>query len=256
MGKILSFVLIVLLATPAAWAGESEQGEPTQSEPAQEERPWSLSFDSTFVNKYIWRGQNLNNNASFQPGLSFSYKNLTISSWSQFSHTGFGDSGVAGNHWTEHDLTVDYGFAFSEKISLNVGWINYAFPNVTEDRYTNEFYGGISADTILQPSFSIYVDPHLGDGVYYNLGIGHGLDLGNGFGLSLSASAGLNQSQWIDITTVSDVVLGVSLDVPVSDNVTLSPFWNYITGNDSLRRGPDAFFFSGYLAGVNLNISY
>ena len=254
MAKLLVLVLMVLGTVPAAWAGEP--GEALNEAPAEDEKPWSLSFDSTFVNKYIWRGQNLNNNASFQPGMSFSYKNLTVSSWSQFSHTGFGDSGVAGNHWTEHDLTVDYGFALSEKLSLNVGWINYAFPNLGEDRYTNEFYGGISADTILQPSFSIYVDPHQGEGLYYNLGIGHGLDLGNGFGLSLSAAAGLNQGQWIDITTVSDVVLGVGLDIPVSDNVTLSPFWNYITGNDSLRRGPDAFYFSGHLAGMNLNISY
>ena len=254
MAKLLVLVLMVLGTVPAVWAGEA--GEALNEAPADDEKPWSLSFDSTFVNKYIWRGQNLNNNASFQPGMSFSYKNLTISSWSQFSHTGFGDSGVAGNHWTEHDLTVDYGFALSEKLSLNVGWINYAFPNVMEDRYTNEFYGGISADTILQPSFSIYGDPHQGEGLYYNLGIGHGLDLGKGFGLSLSASAGLNQHQWIDITTVSDVVLGVGLDIPVSDGVTLSPFWNYVTGNDSLRRGPDGFFFSGHLAGVNLNISY
>ena len=254
MAKLLVLILMVLGTVPAVWAGEA--GEALNEAPADDEKPWSLSFDSTFVNKYIWRGQNLNNNASFQPGMSFSYKNLTVSSWSQFSHTGFGDSGVAGNHWTEHDLTVDYGFALSEKLSLNVGWINYAFPNLGEDRYTNEFYGGISADTILQPSFSIYVDPHQGEGLYYNLGIGHGLDLGNGFGLSLSAAAGLNQSQWIDITTVSDVVLGVGLDIPVSDNVTLSPFWNYITGNDSLRRGPDAFYFSGHLAGMNLNISY
>ena len=254
MAKLLVLVLMVLGTVPAAWAGEP--GEALNEAPAEDEKPWSLSFDSTFVNKYIWRGQNLNNNASFQPGMSFSYKNLTVSSWSQFSHTGFGDSGVAGNHWTEHDLTVDYGFALSEKLSLNVGWVNYAFPNLGEDRYTNEFYGGISADTILQPSFSIYVDPHQGEGLYYNLGIGHGLDLGNGFGLSLSAAAGLNQGQWIDITTVSDVVLGVGLDIPVSDNVTLSPFWNYITGNDSLRRGPDAFYFSGHLAGMNLNISY
>jgi hypothetical protein len=251
--KLIPWVMALVAITVTVSAADLLGQDAT---PAQADKPWSLSFDATFVNKYIWRGQNLNNNASLQPGLAFTYKNLTVSSWSQFSHTGFGDSGVAGNHWTEHDFTVDYGFALSEKISVNVGWINYAFPNLTEGRYTNEIYGGISADTILQPSFSIYVDPHQGDGIYYNLGIGHGLDLGKGFGLGFSASAGLNQGQWIDITTVSDVVLGVSLDVPVSDNVTLSPFWNYITGNDSLRTGPDAFYFSGHIAGVNLNISY
>ena len=75
---------------------------------AEDESPVSVSFDTTFVNKYIWRGQNLNNNASLQPGISIGYKGLTISSWSQFSHTGFGDSDVAGNHWTEHDFTMDY----------------------------------------------------------------------------------------------------------------------------------------------------
>ncbi len=224
--------------------------------PAQDEKPWSMSFDTTFVNKYIWRGQNLNNNASMQPGLAFTYKNFTVSSWSQFSHTGFGDSGVAGNHWTEHDLTVDYGFALNDTFTVNVGWINYAFPNLGEGRYTNEIYGGISVNTFLQPSFTVYGDPHQGNGMYYNLGIGHGFDLGKGMALNLSAAAGVNQHQWIDTTTVSDVVLGVAFDIPVGTNVTLSPFYNYITGNDGLRRGPDGFYFTGHLGGVNLNISY
>ena len=223
---------------------------------AEDESPVSVSFDTTFVNKYIWRGQNLNNNASIQPGIAIGYKGLTISSWSQFSHTGFGDSDVAGNHWTEHDFTMDYGFALNDKVSVNVGWINYAFPNFNDGRYSNEIYGAISVDTILQPSIGVYGDPHNGNGMYYSFGIGHGVDLGHGFALNLSTSVGINQHQWIDTTAVSDVVVGIGLDIPISDHVTLSPFWNYITGDDDLRTGPDAFFFTGHLGGVNLNISY
>jgi hypothetical protein len=226
--------------------------------PAQDEKPWSVTFSSTFVNKYIWRGQNLNNNASFQPGFSFGYKKLTVSSWSQFSDTGFGDSGIAGNHWTEHDFTVDYAIPITDKISASVGWINYAFPNFTEGRYTNEIYGTLSFDTILQPHVAVYGDMHNGDGMYYNFGIGHGVALPKGMALNLSASLGINQGQWIDMTTVSDVILGASLDLPVSDKVTISPFWNYITGNDSLRKyGNNGItFFTGHLGGVAMSITY
>ena len=122
------------------------------------------------------------------------------------SHTAFGDSGIAGNHWTEHDLTLDYGFALNDKVSVNVGYINYAFPNFREGRYSNEIYGAISVDTILQPSFGVYGDMHNGDGMYYNFGVGHSVDAGSGVALNLSASIGLNQGQWIEKTAVSDVM--------------------------------------------------
>ena len=222
---------------------------------AQDEKEWSVSFDNAFVSKYIWRGQNLSNTASMQPGMSFGYKGVSVSSWSNFAHTAFGDSGVAGNHWTEHDLTVDYGFALGDKVSVNAGWINYAFPNVNEGRYTNEVYGGVSIDTILQPTFAVYGDMHNGEGMYYNFGIGHSVPMGS-LGLNLSAAVGVNQGQWIEITTVSDVVLGVSLDIPIGDKVTFSPFYNYITGNDSLRTCDGCFYYTGSIGGVSLNFSY
>ena len=136
---------------------------------AQDEKDWNVSFDNAFTSKYIWRGQNLSNTASMQPGMTFGYKGLSVSSWSNFAHTAFGDSGVAGNHWTEHDLTVDYAFALNDKVSVSGGFINYAFPNLGEGRYTNEVYGTVSIDTILQPSFAVYGDMHNGNGMYPEL---------------------------------------------------------------------------------------
>ena len=228
-----------------------------QDAPAAEpEKPWSLSFDNAFVSKYIWRGQNLSNTASMQPGMSFGYKGVTVSSWSNFAHTAFGDSGVAGNHWTEHDLTVDYGFGLGDKVAVNVGWINYAFPNFSDGRYTNEIYGSVGVDTILQTTFAVYGDMHNGNGMYYNFGIGHSLTMPKGTALNLSASLGYNQNQWIDINTVSDVVLGVSFDLPLGDKVTLSPFYSYITGNKSLRTCDGCFYYTGSIGGVSMNVSY
>ena len=223
---------------------------------AQDEKDWSVSFDNAFTSKYIWRGQNLSNTASMQPGVTFGYKGLSVSSWSNFAHTAFGDSGVAGNHWTEHDLTVDYAFALNDKVSVSGGFINYAFPNFGEGRYTNEVYGTVSIDTILQPSFAVYGDMHNGNGMYYSLGIGHSVPLGESVGLNLSASLGVNQGQWIDVTAVSDVMLGVSLDIPLGDAVTFSPFYNYITGNESLRTCDGCFYYTGSIGGVSLNYSF
>ena len=222
---------------------------------AQNQKDWSISIDNNFTSKYIWRGQNLANTASMQPGFTYSYKGLSLSSWSNFAHTAIGDSGVLGNHWTEHDFTADYGFNPSEKVSVNFGYINYAFPHLTEGRYTNEIYGSVGFDTILQPTFAVYGDMHNGDGMYYNFGIGHGVDMGKGVALNLSASVGVSQKQWIDITTVSDVVLGVSVDIPLG-MVTFSPFYNYITGNKSLRTCDGCFYYTGSIAGMALNISY
>ena len=39
-------------------------------------------------------------------------------------------------------------------------------------------------------------------------------------------------------------------------NVTLQPFYTYITGDESLRTCADCFYYTGSIAGVNLNISY
>jgi hypothetical protein len=60
------------------------------------------------------------------------------------------------------------------------------------------------------------------------------------------------------VTTVSDVILGASLALPVGDKVTLSPYWNYITGNDTLRKYGNSgiTYFTGHLGGVVLSIAY
>jgi uncharacterized protein (TIGR02001 family) len=247
----LTNTVFALVLTAAFCAGSLQAQDPPAAE-----KDWSISVDNTFVSKYIWRGQNLSNTASWQPGVTFGYKGLSVSSWSNVAHTAFGDSDVLGNHWTEHDFTVDYGFSLGEKVSLNVGYINYAFPNFTEGRYTNEIYGSVGFDTILQPTFAVYGDMHNGEGMYYNFGIGHSVDLGKAAGLNLSAAVGLNQNQWIEINTVSDVVLGVSVDIPMGEVVTVSPFYNYITGNKSLRTCDGCFYYTGSIAGVSLNFSY
>ena len=244
--------VVFALVLTAAFGASSLQAQ----DPPPAEKDWSITVTNVGVSKYIWRGQNLSNTASMQPGITFGYKGLSLSSWSNFAHTAFGDSGVLGNHWTEHDFTADYGFGLGEKVAVNVGYINYAFPNFTDGRYTNEIYGKVGFDTILAPTFAVYGDMHNGEGMYYNFGISHSVDMGNGVGLNLLATVGYNQNQWIEINTVSDVVLGVSVDLPLGDKVTFSPFYNYITGNKALRTCEGCIYYTGSIAGATLAVSY
>lgn len=248
--KLMNVVFALVLT--AAFGASSLQAQ----DPAPAEKDWSITVTNAGVSKYIWRGQNLSNTASMQPAVTFGYKGLSLSSWSNFAHTAFGDSDVLGNHWTEHDFTADYGFGLGEKVAVNVGYINYAFPNFTDGRYTNEIYGKVGFDTILAPTFAVYGDMHNGDGMYYNFGISHSVDVGKGVGVNLLATVGYNQGQWIDINTVSDVVLGVSVDLPLGDKVTFSPFYNYITGNKALRTCEGCIYYTGSIAGATLAVSY
>jgi len=195
---------------------------------AQDESPVSVSIDVGFANQYLWRGFVLNDSPSMQPGISVGFKDFTISSWSNVSHTG-----PNNQSWTEHDLTLDYTKSFG-KNSLSVGYINYAFPDLEDDsKYTSEFYFGYAYDTILSPSIKVYRDVDDGDGWYYYGSIGHSVPLPKGLSLNPSLGVGLNQGQWIDPTVISNVDLGVSLDIPVG-KVTFSPFFTRMIGNKGI----------------------
>ncbi len=208
---------------------------------AQDESPVAVTFTTAFVNQYIWRGFVLNDTPSMQPGLAVGYKGFTVSSWSNISHTG-----PNGQSWTEHDFTVDYTKAIG-KHSLSGGYINYAFPDLTEGRYTNELYFGYAYDTILKPSFKVYGDFDDGEGLYYFLSMSHSFALPKGMSLNPSVGVGLNQGQWIDQTVMSDLNLGMSLSIPLG-HVTLSPFYTHVIGHKTL-------FGNHPLYGVNMSIS-
>lgn len=227
----------------------------------QDEKPWSVSIDSSFVNQYVWRGFKLNPSPSVQPALTFGYKGLSISSWSSFGHS---SPLGRGQKWDEHDLTIDYTFSLTDKISVSGGWINYHFPALDKEKdgvdstYTNEIYGSIAFDVLLSPSLTVYGDVDQGKGVYYYFSIGHGFDLPwAGMTFTPSTGFGVNQKLFIDVTTVSNWDIGGALDVPVNDNVTVTAFYTYMTGNKNVNQcGGGPCFGSRNVVGGNLNFAF
>ncbi len=61
---------------------------------------FSFDMNLDFVSRYIWRGQKLSETPAVQPGMSVSYKNFTLGTWSSYS---FGNEPVQ-----EIDLFLSY----------------------------------------------------------------------------------------------------------------------------------------------------
>ncbi len=131
----------------------------------------SLGFDisADYVGKYIFRGQNLQDDGAFQPSVNLTYGKFSANIWASVELSKInGNSGEI----TEVDYSLDYSDTLCEGIGYSIGVINYVFPNTSiED--TVEIYVGLSFDTFLSPSITLYNDVDEANGSYVSVGIGH-----------------------------------------------------------------------------------
>jgi hypothetical protein len=172
---------------------------------------------------YVWRGFQPNSSFSVQPNTWVKIDNVTISSWMNIAQRH-----VEHRPITEHDLTVDYS-ATRGNFTWSAGWINYVFPEVEAGRYSNELYAGFSHSSYLNPSFRVYQDVHAGTGTYVNVGVSHTYPvMSSKVTLMPSVALGYNHKQWIDVSTFSDLNIGLRLTVPGPvKRLWLAPFINY-----------------------------
>ncbi|MHC4551299.1 MAG: TorF family putative porin [Planctomycetota bacterium] len=223
-----------------------------------EEEP-SLGFDVTldFYSKYIWRGQLLNDDYAFQPGVSMTYDAFTLGIWGSVDMTDYSD-----NEWEfiEYDYYADYTTPLTEGVDLSLGAIYYYFPS---GEATTEIYAGLGFDLPLSPSITLYNDIDEVDGSYVSVAIGHSIDevmsLGD-FPVGLEAGASLgwgsgsyNKAYWgstVESSSLND--LSLSLALPVSmGSWTFTPSVNYVTLVDSKIEDTNAYstdddyFFTG-----------
>jgi hypothetical protein len=211
------FPVTLCFIAAAAWAQPSERARP------------SITVETTAVSQYLWRGMVLNDSPSLQPGVTIEYQGFSLASWSNFSKT-------VPNHqaWTEHDLTLEYSHEVGS-FTLSAGFLDYRFPDLTreEGNRTAEVSLGVAYKNYLSPAFKVYRDVSLGRGYYHTLGVSHTYRLPRGLGLTPSAAVGVNQHMYQPATTISDVDLGLTLDIPVG-GMTISPLCMVMTGNRSL----------------------
>ncbi|MCM8525160.1 MAG: MipA/OmpV family protein [Lentisphaeraceae bacterium] len=229
---------------------------------AQDEKAWSVSLDQGIYDKYIWRGLQFNEEGVNQGALDVSYDTgdmgtFGINVWYNLDLDN--ENGTSGE-FSEVDYTVWWEKSFGD-FTLGAGHIYYDFSEVDLGS-TREIYVSVSYDTFLAPSLTVYYDYEDVDGFYVDFGIGHSFDLGVAdMSLDLGANIGWADDDMDngyyngDGAGFSNYSLSAAVNIPVGDNVTITPSVMYYSllgdANSDGTNEDDDFVF-----GVNVNFSF
>ncbi|MBL7215228.1 MAG: hypothetical protein ISS71_06075 [Phycisphaerae bacterium] len=227
-----------------------------------------VDVSADFYNKYVWRGQVLNDDYAFQPGINITFDKFTAGIWGSLDMTDYGDN---SGEFTEIDYSLDYTKAILESVDLSVGVIHYYFPS-GED--TTEVYWGFAFDLPLSPSVTVYHDVDDVKGTYVSVGVGHSIEKiaelcpETPIGMEISASLGwgsesYNKTYWnnvvqVDESALNDLAVSVAFPV-VLGNWTVTPSFNYVTLMDSEVRKSDAYNGTSsdyFFTGISLSTSF
>lgn len=226
---VISMVLLIV-GIPFVLIGAPED------ETVEQTPELSVEVTADVYGKYIWRGQDINNDPAVQPGINLVAGALSLSAWGSIDTTDVVDE---SGEFTEIDWVIDYSgdLGILEGVGYSVGMINYQFPSAAD---TTEIYCGLTLTGPLSPSVTIYYDVEMASS-YTSFGVGHSIDNvvgdGLGFPIGLDVSAGLgwgsasyNQSYWGNTVTtgeLNDISLAIGFPIEVMGwNVT--PSLNYV----------------------------
>ncbi len=255
MSKFGWTVLVCVVLTDVTWADEADTLR------------FSVGVD--YFGKYIWRGQNLQDDGAVQPSISFSYGSLSGTIWGSIDLTNGRDVDGDGRRDNAGELTeVDYSLDWTaslgdlEGLAYSLGVINYTFPNTPFDD-TTEAYVGLSLDVFLQPSVTAYHDVDDVDGTYVSFGLSHSFaevanlapDVPVGMDIAASVgwgSTGYNKAYWgVADGRANDLTLQMALPFEAW-GWTITPSINYVTllshdirASDNYSRDSD-YLFAGF----------
>ena len=230
--------------------------------PAADDWPVSFAFDATWAGKYVWRGIVVTEDPVFQPSVEVAVGDLTLNVWANIDTTDVNDFRWQSN---EIDYTLDYTVFSWEGLTASVGAIHYAFPQAHVFD-TTEAYLSLAADVPTSPTLTVYQDLDEHDGQYITLGFGHTFEevwtpspeVAMSVDLSAQFAWGSrkhNTFYYGSGTGWADTTVGLALPFAVGENVTVTPFVNYMWILDdgisgSLGRD-DAFW-----AGLSFTVSF
>jgi len=192
--------------------------------------------EATFANGYVWRGQVYNNEAVMQPSFTLGKGAFTINAWGNMNLT---DS-ITDDHgdFSELDLTFGYSKTVGP-VAMGAGYIEYSFPN-TAFSGTREVYASVGLPGLpVVPTLMVNYDFDEADGVYGSLALAYSHSIADKATLGLFASLGMATSGYntfyfgVDDTALNDLNVGVSLAIPVTKSLTITPAVQYTCLPDS-----------------------
>jgi uncharacterized protein (TIGR02001 family) len=146
--KILSTLFLVVSVITLSVA----QTDSIKTE--KDESPFTIGAD--LVSRYVFRGLDFGESPAIQPGLSYSYKGLTVGAWGSYAF-------VATPLGIEADLYASYNFHFG----LSAGITDYYFPGeqlkIGPDSVINPIRNGKYFDYSNSHFFELNVSQSFGD---------------------------------------------------------------------------------------------
>jgi len=180
--------------------------------------------------QYLWRGLDFSGNLPVvQGGLDVSLGKFSVGYWTNMQLvTDESDPLLESGEVTETDIVLDYSTDLSELVSMSVGNITYAFNDSVNFPTTNELYLGVTLNTLLSPSLTVYWDwdearKDSRDGLFYALSVGHTFELMDKAALNLGALASYNEESVGAYNDFHNYELSASLDFSPMENLTVSP---------------------------------
>ncbi|MBW7995828.1 MAG: hypothetical protein FVQ81_04495 [Candidatus Glassbacteria bacterium] len=198
-----------------------------------------LSFESSMMSKYVWRGVVVSGEPVMQPTVSAGYGKLSFNVWGNIN---LSDGQNYDVNLNEVDYTVDYA-AVSGPVGISVGGIYYTFPN-TGVGATTELFASLSIPSILNPSVTIYQDIQEAEGTYLSLGIAPSVPINAwNSSLDLALCLGFGSGRHNEFYygakggALTDFFLGLSMPFSLSANTSLVPGIAFVNLLDSEIRG-------------------
>jgi hypothetical protein len=223
------------------------------------------------LSKYVWRGYELSKDSIvLQPSMTVGYKGFGFNLWGNLDTNQ--DTDIYGedtNSLNETDMTLSYDGS-KGMVGYSLGYIYYALEGADDSQ---ELYAGISLDTLLSPTLTIYRDIDVFHTWYTTLAVSHSLPLGENLALDLGAQIGYyaydNVEDMADpsdptqeYSALHDGLLSASITFPIKDNISITPqlYYSFALSSDSSdalkdasANGDDDDFIYG---GVSLSLAF
>jgi hypothetical protein len=153
-----------------------------------------------------------------------------VNLWSNVSRTP-----ARNQSWTESDITIEYARQL-RGLNFSGGFTDYRFVDTpaAEGNRSSEFYVGVGLGGQLNPTFKVYRDIDLGRGYYYSASINKEFRLPHGLQGATTLGVGVNQHQYVEQTTISNIESTTSVQVFNNERYSIEPFVTVMTGHRSL----------------------
>ncbi|MCK5195132.1 MAG: hypothetical protein KAQ71_15075, partial [Desulfobulbaceae bacterium] len=196
---------------------------------AEEEKP-TADLTVGVYSDYVWRGWIFSDDSIvIQPSMTVGYKGFAMNVWGNLDtdldedEFGGGDT----NKWNETDITLSYDGS-TGMVGYSLGYIYYALDG-TED--SQEVYAGVSLDTILSPTLTIYNEIANYRGYYVTLDVSHSIPLSETLRLDLGAKVSYYDADKSTLTdsdgdaydALHDGVLSASITFPINEYLSITP---------------------------------